>query len=59
MTFKISTVSSTDSTVYGQEVDLHVQAMNGDDTVSLFNLWSVKRIPTSTQLAAVNDDISG
>ena len=57
VTFKSSTVSSTDYTIYGQEVDLHVQPVNGEDTVSLRNVWIVKRLPVSTQLATVNDDI--
>ena len=35
VTFQMSTVSSTSSTVYGQEVDLQVQPLNGNDTVSL------------------------
>ena len=57
VTFKVSTVSSTGSTIYGQALDLHVQPINGDNTVSLRNVWSVKRLPISTQSAAVNDDI--
>ena len=57
MTFNISTVSSTGNTIYGQEVDLYVQPVNGEDTVSLRNVWSVKRLPVSTQSAAVNDGI--
>ena len=57
MTFKISTVSSTGSTIYGQALYLYVQPINGDDTVSLRNVWSIKRLPISTQSAAVNDDI--
>ena len=57
VTFKISTVSSTGNTIYGQEVDLHVQPVNGEDTVSLRNIWSAKWLPVSTQSAAVNDDI--
>ena len=50
MTFKISTVSSIGNTIYGQEVGLHVQPVNGDDTVSPQN---VKRLAVSTQSAAV------
>ena len=49
-------MSSTGKTIYGQEVDLHAQPVNGEDTVSLRNV-SVKRLPVSTQSAAVNDDI--
>ena len=57
VTFQISTVNATGSTNYGQEVDLHVQHINGDDTVTLRNVWSVKRLPVSIQSAAVNADI--
>ena len=57
LAFKISTVSSTGSIIYGQALDLHVQPINGDDTVSLRNVWLVKRLPISTQSAAVIDDI--
>ena len=57
VTFKISTVSSTGGTIYGQELDLHVQPINDDDEVSLRNVWSVKRLPVSTQSATVNADM--
>ena len=57
VTFRMSTVSSTGSTIYGQEVDLDVQPLNGNDAVSLRNVWSVKRLPISTKSAAVNSDI--
>ena len=57
VTFRMSTVSSTGSTTYGQEVDLDVQPLNGNDAVSLRNVWSVKRLPISTKSAAVNADI--
>ena len=57
VTLKISTVSSYGSTIYGQEDDLHVKPVNGDDTVSLRNVWSEKRPPVSTQSAAVNVNI--
>lgn len=42
---------------HGQEVDLDVPHVNGKDTVTLRNVWSVKRLPISTQSAAVNADI--
>ena len=48
VTFQISTVSSTGITNHGQEVDLDVQHVNGKDTVTLRNVWSVKRLPIST-----------
>ena len=57
VTFRMSTVSSTGSTIYGQAVDLYVQPLNGNDAVSLRNVWSVKRLPISTKSAAVNADI--
>ena len=57
VTFRMSTVSSTGSTIYGQEVDLDVQPLNCNDAVSLRNVWSVKRLPISTKSAAVNGDI--
>lgn len=57
VTFKISTVSSTGSTNHGQEVDLQVQQVNGKDRVTLRNVWSVKRLPISTQSTAVNADV--
>ena len=55
--FRMSTVSSTGSTIYGQEVNLGVQPLNGNDAVSQRNVWSVKRLPISTKSAAVNADI--
>lgn len=45
VTFQISTVSSTGITNHGQEVDLDVQHVNGQDTVTLRNVWSVKWLP--------------
>ena len=56
-TFQISTVSSTGITNHGYEVDLDVQHVKGKDTVTLQNVWSLKRLPISTQSAAVNADI--
>lgn len=44
-------------TNHGKEVDLDVQHVNGKDTVTLRNVCSVKRLPISTQSAAVNADI--
>ncbi|MCG8069350.1 MAG: hypothetical protein JAY84_15975 [Candidatus Thiodiazotropha taylori] len=43
--------------MHGQEVDLHVQHINSNDTVSLRNVWSVKQLPVPIQSAAVNADI--
>lgn len=43
-TFQISTVSSTGITNHGYEVVLDVQHVNGKDTVTLQNVWSVKRL---------------
>lgn len=57
VTFQISTISSNGSTNYGQEVDLRVQPVNGDDEVSLHKVWSVKKLPISTRSAAVNENI--
>lgn len=57
VTFQISTVSSTGITNHGQKVDLYVQHVNGKDPVTLRNVWSVKRLPISTQSAAENADI--
>lgn len=57
VTFQISTMSSTGITTHGQEVDLDDQHVNGKDTVTLQNVCSVKRLPISTQSAAVNADI--
>ena len=36
--FQMSTVSSTGSTIYGQEVNLQVQPLNCNDTVSMQNV---------------------
>lgn len=54
----MSTVSSMGSTIYGQEVDLQVQPLNGHGTVFLQNVWWVKMLPISSQSAAVNSDIT-
>ena len=57
VTFNISTVSPTDSTTHGQEVDLQVQGVNRNDKVNLHKVWSVKRLPISVHSAVVDADI--
>ncbi|XP_071129507.1 uncharacterized protein [Mytilus edulis] len=53
----MSTVSSSGSTIHGQEVDLQVKAIDGNDNVSLKKVWSVKKLPISARSAAENVDI--
>ncbi|CAG2201460.1 unnamed protein product [Mytilus edulis] len=57
VTFHMSTVSSSGSTIHGQEVDLQVRPIDGDEDVSLQKVWSVKKLPISTRSAAENADI--
>ncbi|VDI10320.1 Hypothetical predicted protein [Mytilus galloprovincialis] len=57
VTFEMSTVSSSGSTIHGQEVDLQVKAIDGNDNVSLKKVWSVKKLPISARSAAENVDI--
>ncbi|CAG2247208.1 unnamed protein product [Mytilus edulis] len=57
VTFEMSTVSSSGSTIHGQEVDLQVKAIDGNDKVSLKKVWSVKKLPISARSAAENVDI--
>ena len=56
VTFQMSTVSSTGSTIEGQEVDLHVRPIQGKDDITLRKVWSVKTLPISTQSAPNNSD---
>ncbi|CAG2227643.1 unnamed protein product [Mytilus edulis] len=57
VTFEMSTVSSSGSTIHGQEVDLQVKAIDGNGNVSLKKVWSVKKLPISARSAAENVDI--
>ncbi|CAG2222474.1 unnamed protein product [Mytilus edulis] len=57
VTFHMSTVSSSGSTIHGQEVDLQVRPIDGNEDVSLQKVWSVKKLPISTRSAAENVDI--
>ncbi|XP_053381765.1 uncharacterized protein LOC128549256 [Mercenaria mercenaria] len=57
VTFKISTVNSADSTTQGQEVDLTVSPIPGDDEVKLNNVWTMKQLPISKRSAATASDI--
>ncbi|CAG2225244.1 Tenascin-R,Ryncolin-2,Angiopoietin-related protein 1,Angiopoietin-related protein 6,Ficolin-3,Techylectin-5B,Ryncolin-1,Fibrinogen C domain-containing protein 1,Ficolin-2,Fibrinogen-like protein 1,Fibrinogen alpha chain,Tenascin,Ficolin-1,Fibrinogen-like protein A,Microfibril-associated glycoprotein 4,Ryncolin-3,Angiopoietin-related protein 2,Angiopoietin-4 [Mytilus edulis] len=57
VTFHMSTVSSSGSTIHGQEVDLQVRPIDSNEDVSLQKVWSVKKLPISTRSAAENVDI--
>ncbi|CAG2197877.1 TREH [Mytilus edulis] len=57
VTFEMSTVNSSGCTIHGQEVDLQVKAIDGNDKVSLKKVWSVKKLPISARSAAENVDI--
>ncbi|XP_045206017.2 uncharacterized protein LOC123558205 [Mercenaria mercenaria] len=57
VTFKISTVNSGDSTTQGQEVDLTVSPIPGDDEVKLNNVWKMKQLAISTRSAGTASDI--
>ncbi|CAG2242208.1 unnamed protein product [Mytilus edulis] len=57
VTFEMSTVNSSGCTIHGQEVDLQVKAIDGNDNVSLKKVWSVKKLPISARSAAENVDI--
>ncbi|XP_053392148.1 uncharacterized protein LOC128554860 [Mercenaria mercenaria] len=59
VTFNISTVNSTSSTIHGQEIDLIALAVdeNRNEEVPLSKVWSVKELPISTRSAAVNVDL--
>ncbi|CAC5361143.1 unnamed protein product [Mytilus coruscus] len=52
VTFEMSTVSSSGSTIHGQE-----KAIDGNDNVSLEKVWSVKKLPISARSATENVDI--
>ena len=51
-TFKVTTMTSYEDTMSGNEVDLHVRPVNGDESISMPKVWSVKKIPVSTRSAA-------
>ena len=51
VTFQMSTVSSAGSTISGQEVDLQVHQVEGDNEVNLRKVWSVKTLPISMRSA--------
>ncbi|VDI37577.1 Hypothetical predicted protein, partial [Mytilus galloprovincialis] len=57
VTFEMSTVISSGSTIHRQEVDLQVKAIDGNDNVSLEKVWSVKKLPISARFPAKNVDI--
>lgn len=57
VTFKMSTVRGTGSINHGQQVDLEVQPVNGDDNVLLHKVWSVKSLLITMNSAAVNADL--
>lgn len=58
VTFKIATVSSTGSTVFGQEIDLDVSSASGVGDVHLTGVWTVKRLPITTKSAARKEQVS-
>ena len=52
VTFKVTTMTSNEDTMSGNEVDLHVSPVNGYESISMPKVWSVKRLPVSTRSAA-------
>ena len=52
VTFKVTTMTSNEDTMFGNEVDLHVRPVNGDESIRMSKVWSVKRLPVSTRSAA-------
>ena len=52
VTFKVTTMTSNEDTMLGNEVDLHVRPVNGDESIRMSKVWSVKRLPVSTRSAA-------
>ncbi|VDI41613.1 Hypothetical predicted protein [Mytilus galloprovincialis] len=53
----MSTVSSSGSTIHGQEVVLQVRPIERNEAVSFKKVWSGKKLPISTRSAAENVDI--
>ena len=52
VTFKVTTMTSNEDTVSGNEVNLHVGQVNGHESFPMPKVWSVKRLPILTRSAA-------
>ena len=52
VTFKVTTMTSNEDTVSGNEVNLHVGPVNGHESFPMPKVWSVKRLPILTKSAA-------
>lgn len=49
VTFTLSTISSTGNTVEGQEVNIDVQPLSGEDRAKLHRVWTVRQPPISNR----------
>ncbi|XP_060584000.1 uncharacterized protein LOC132740165 [Ruditapes philippinarum] len=57
VTFRMSTANSREGIIHGQEADLDIQPIDGNESITLRKVWSVKSLPISTRSAAKYADI--
>ncbi|XP_060583463.1 uncharacterized protein LOC132739706 isoform X2 [Ruditapes philippinarum] len=57
VTFRMSTANSREGIIHGQEADLDIQPIDGNESITVRKVWSVKSLPISTRSAAKYADI--
>jgi hypothetical protein len=56
--FTLTTVNGQDKSRNGQEVKLNIQSLNGDGSIKLDRVWTVKSLPISEQCIPTVEEIN-